>query len=85
MNNVEKSHTTLAFLLLANRDSLPLTRQLEVVIEVSTVQEVRLRTNPWQLREAKYLPPTAMHTGFHNGQASYFNMKVLVSAGPEHM
>ena len=28
---------------------------------------------------------TYSHTGFHNAQASYFNMKVLVFAVPWHM
>ena len=40
---------------------------------------LRLKTNPWQVHEAQYSPPTNgtySHTGFHNGQASYLNMKV---------
>ena len=35
------------------------------------------------VHEVKYLPPTKVtytHTGFQNGQASYFNMKVFVFA-----
>ena len=49
-------------------------------IELSAVQVLRLRTNPWQVHEAKYFPPTKVtysHTEFHNGQASYFSMMVL--------
>ena len=57
-----------------------LTRQLEaVVIEVSTVRALRLRTNS-RVHKAKH-----SHTGFHNGQANYSNMKVLVFAEPGHM
>ena len=44
---------------------------------------LRLKTNPQQVHEAKYSPPTNgtySHTGFHNSQASYLNMKVLVFA-----
>ena len=44
-----------------------------VIIEVCTVQVLRLRTNPQQVHKTKYLPPTKLtqsHTGFHNGQAS---------------
>ena len=40
-------------------------------IEVSAVQVLRLRTNPWQVHEAKYFPPTKVtysHTEFHNGK-----------------
>ena len=36
-------------------------------------QVLKLRTNPWQVYEAKYLPPTVViysHTGFHNDQVS---------------
>ena len=69
-----------AFLFLANRDYSTLTRQLEaVIIVVSMVQVLRLRTNSRKVHEAKYLPPrkvTYRQTDFHNGQASYFNMKV---------
>ena len=60
-----------------------LTRQLEaVIIEVSMVRALRLRTNQWQVHEAKHLPPTKVT---YNGQGSYFNMKVLVFAEPGHM
>ena len=66
-----------------------LTRQLEaVIIEVSTVQALRLRTNPQRVHEVKYLPPMKViysYTGLHNGQASYFNMKILIFAQPGHM
>jgi len=52
------------------------------IIEVSTVQVLRLRTNLQQVHEAKYLPPTngtCVTQGFTNyGQASYLNMKVVV-------
>ena len=65
-----------------------LTRQLEaVIIEESTVPVLKLRTTQWQVHKVKYLPLTEViysHTGFHNGQASYFNMKVLVFAEPGH-
>ena len=64
--NAEKSHisacTWLYFLFQANR---PLTRQLEaVIIEVSMAQVLTLRTNPWRVDEAKYLPPkkSDLHT-----------------------
>ena len=61
-----------------------LTEQLEVVInEVSMSKVLRLRTNPWQVHKVKYLPPpkvTYSYTGFHNDQASYFNMKVHIFA-----
>ena len=36
-------------------------------------QVLKLRTNPWRVHEAKYLPPTVViysHTAFHNDQAS---------------
>ena len=63
------------------------TRQLEtVIIEVSTVQVLRLRTNPWRVHEVKYLLSTKVtysHTGFHNDLAGYLNMKVLVFAEAE--
>ena len=76
--------TISAFLSQANRAYETLTRQLKaVIIELYTVQALRLRTDPWRVHEAKYLPPTKVtysHTGFHNGQASYFNMKILVFA-----
>ena len=81
--------TISAFLSQANRAYSTLARQLEaVIIEVSTLQALRLKTNPWRVHEVKYLPPTKVtysHTGFHNGQASYFNMKVLVFAEPGHI
>ena len=41
-----------------------------VIIAVFMVQALKLRKNSWLV---------------HNGQASYFNMKVLVSAEPGHM
>ena len=81
--------TISSILFQANRAYSTLTRQVEVVIiEVSAVQALRLRTNPRQVHEAKYLLPRKMtysHTGLHNGQASYFSMKVLVFAEPRHM
>ena len=81
--------TILAFLSQANRAYSTLTRQLEaVIIAVSMVQVLRLSTNPQRVHEAKYLPTTKVtygHAGFHNDQASYFNMKVLVFAEPGHM
>ena len=43
-----------------------------VVIEVSMVDALRLRTNLWWLHEAKYLPLTNMtynHAGFYSIQA----------------
>ena len=74
------------FLSHANRAYSILTRQLEAfVIEVSTVLVLRLKTNQWRVHEVKYLPPTKVtysHKGFHDGQASYFNMKVLGFAEP---
>ena len=58
-----------------NRAYTTLTTQLKaVIIAVSTVQVLRLRT-----MNGTYSP-----TEFHNGQASYFNMKVLVFAEPGH-
>ena len=67
---------------LAIRAYSTLTRQLEaVIIEEFTAQALSLRTDQWQMHEAKYLLPTKVtycHTEYHNGQASYFNMKVLV-------
>ena len=61
-----------------------LTIQLEtVIIEVSTVQVLRLKTNPRRVHKANYLLPkngTYGHTGFTNDQASYLNMKVLIFA-----
>ena len=81
--------TVSAFFSQANRAYSTLTRQLEaVIIEVSTVQVLRLRTNPQEVHKANYLPSmkvTYSHTGFHNGQASYFSMKVLVFVEPGHM
>ena len=68
--------TISAFLSQANRAYSDWTRQLEA----SMVQVLRLRTNPWQVHRAKYLTNIYSHTGFHNCQASYFNMKVLVFA-----
>ena len=44
--------------------------------------------NIWRAHELKYLPHrkvTYGHTGFHNDQASCFNMKVLVFAELGHM
>ena len=67
-----------------------LTIQSEAVIsEVSTVQVLRLRTNPLQVHKVKYLPPPTNgtyhgHTGFHNGQALYLNTKVFAFAEPRH-
>ena len=60
--------TILAFLSqLTEPTQLNLARQLEAVtIEVSTVQALRLRTNPWKVK-VKYMPPekvTYSHTGF---------------------
>ena len=53
------AHAYYSSLSQANRAYSTLTRQLEaVIIEVSTVQALRLRTNSWQVHEAKYLPPT---------------------------
>ena len=49
------------------------------------VQVLILRTNSWQVHEAEYLQVTYSHTVFHNGQAGYFNIKVLVFAQPGHM
>ena len=78
--------TILAFLSHTNRTYSTLTRQLETVItELSMAQVLWLRTNPRQVHEAKYLPltkATCGHTGFYNGQASYF--KVLVFGEPGH-
>ena len=87
----EKSHneclhmpTILAFLSQHNRAYSTLNRQLEVIIiEISVVQVLKLRTNQWQVHATKYLLPTKVtysHTGFHNSQASYFNLKVFVFA-----
>ena len=61
--------TILAFLSqLTEPTQLNLARQLEAVtIEVSTVQALRLRTNPWKVNKVKYMPPekvTYSHTGF---------------------
>ena len=54
----------------ANKAYSTLTRQLKAaIIEVSMVQELRLRSNPWRVHEAKYLPPTKVaynHTQFHD-------------------
>ena len=59
--------------------------QLEaVIIEVSTVQVLRLRANPQLLHGAKHLPSrnwTYGDTGFYSGHTSYLNMKVLMFAG----
>ena len=44
---------------------------------------LRLKINPRRVYEAQYSPPTNgtySHTGFHNSQVSYLNMKVLVFA-----
>ena len=64
-----------------NRACSSLTIQSQAVtIEVSTVQVLKMRTNPWQVHKVKYLPPTNWtfaHTGFHNGQVSYLSTKVL--------
>ena len=69
----------------ANRAYSFLTRQLEAVIfEVPTVQVLRLQLINGKCMR-KYLPPTKVtysHIGFHNGQASYFNRKLLVFAEP---
>ena len=50
-----------------------LTRQMEaVIIEVCTVQVLRLRADPQQMHEAKYLTPTNGtngQAGFHTYQA----------------
>ena len=43
---------------------------------------------PWRVHEAKYMTPTNgtySYAGFHNGQASSLNMKVLVFAEPGHV
>ena len=81
--------TISAFLSQANGAYSTLTRQLEaVIIEVSAVQVLRLRNKPWEVHETKHLPPikvTYNQTGFPNGQASYFNIKVFVFAEPGHM
>ena len=81
--------TILTILSQANGAYSTLTRQPEaVIIEVCTVQVLRLRTNPWRMHKAKDLTPTKVtysHTGFYNGQASCFNMKVLIFAEPGHM
>ena len=51
--------TISAFLSQPNRAYSSLTIWLEtVIIEVSTVEVLRLRTNPWQLHKSKHLPPT---------------------------
>ena len=74
--------TVSAFLSQANRAYSTLTRQLEaVIIEASTVQLLRLSTNPQQVHKVKYLPSKVAysHIGFHNGQAS---MRVLVFVEP---
>ena len=53
-----------------NRTYSTLTRELKgLIIDVSTFQALRLRTNQWQLHEVKYT--TYSHIGF---QASYFDM-----------
>ena len=77
--------TILAFISHANRAYSTLTRQLETVItELSMAQVLWLRTNPWRMHEAKYLPltkATCGHTGFYNGQASYLKVLVFAEAG----
>ena len=55
-----------------------------VIIEVPTVQMLRLGTNPWQVHEES-MNVTYSQAGFHSGQASYLNMKVLVFTEPGHM
>ena len=78
--------TISAFLSQSNRASSTLTRQLGA--EVSAVQVLRLRNKPWEVHETKHLPPikvTYNHTGFPNGQANYFNIKVLVFVEPGHV
>ena len=61
--------TILAFLYQPNRAYLSLSIQPEVVIiEVSMVQALKLRTNPRRAYEVKYLPIGPMV------KASYLNM-----------
>ena len=51
-----------------------------VVIEVSLVKVLKLRSNPRRLYRAKHLPSqnwTGGDTGCYSGQTSYLSMKVL--------
>ena len=45
----------------------------EVINEVSLAQVLKLKTNLWQVHEAKYLPPQKdySHTEVHHEQARY--------------
>ena len=72
----------LVFLFQPERTYYSLTPQLEtVIIEVSTVQVLRLRATPQRLHRAIHLPSincTYGCTGFYSGQTRYLNMKVLL-------
>ena len=73
----------LAVLSKPEKTYLSLTPQLEaVIVEVSTVQALRLRANPWRLNGAIHLPSVnwtyrVTHSGFYSGQTNYLDMKVL--------
>ena len=77
-------HTISAILSQANRAYSTLSRKLEAVNKVSTVQASAKAKNYFTgVNKAKCLPPTKVtysHTGFHNGQAKYFNMNVQKTA-----
>ena len=77
-------HTISDILSQANRAYSTLSRKLEAVNKVSTVQASAKAKNYFTgVNKAKCLPPTKVtysHTGFHNGQAKYFNMNVQKTA-----
>ena len=79
----------LAFLSQPEQTYQSLTPQLEtVIIEVSTVQALRLRANPQLLHGAIHLPSrngTYGDTGFYNAQTSYLNMEVVTFAKDENI
>ena len=68
----------------ANKAYSTLTRKVEaVIIEVSMVEVLMLRTYPQRVYKTKYLPHTKVtysHIGFHN-----FSIKILVIAEPGHI
>ena len=73
MNEWMKSHRSACASSKPQRTYWSLIPQLETVIEVSTVQVLRWRVNPWRLHGAKFLPSMNLY----GGQTSYLNMNVL--------